>query len=58
MIADASIKYYDEYKILPSLTIAQAIKESNWGKSKLAAVNHNYFGMKWRKAADADQYLI
>lgn len=49
MIADASIKYYEDYKILPSLTIAQAIKESNWGKSKLAAVNHNYFGMKWRE---------
>lgn len=48
MIADASIKYYDRYKILPSLTIAQAIKESNWGRSKLSAVNHNYFGMKWR----------
>ena len=49
MIADASIKYYDRYKILPSLTIAQAIKESNWGKSMLSAVNYNYFGMKWRQ---------
>lgn len=48
-IADASIKYYDEYKILPSLTIAQAIKESNWGRSKLSALHHNYFGMKWRE---------
>ena len=49
MIADASIKYYDTFKILPSLTIAQAIKESNWGRSKLSEVDHNYFGMKWRE---------
>ena len=39
--------YYSKYKILPSLVIAMAIKESNWGASKLASVNHNYFGMKW-----------
>lgn len=49
VIADASIKYYNKYKILPSLTIAQAIKESNWGRSKLGAVNNNFFGMKWRE---------
>lgn len=29
-----------------SAIIAQAILESGWGKSKLAAVYHNYFGMK------------
>ena len=26
--------------------IAQAILESGWGKSKLAATYHNYFGLK------------
>lgn len=46
-IGRAAQSYYNKYKILPSLVIAMAIKESNWGSSKLGAVNHNYFGMKW-----------
>ena len=28
------------------LHVTQAILESGWGKSKLAAIYHNYFGMK------------
>lgn len=32
--------------ILPSLTLAQAIIESNWGRSILAQQGHNYFGIK------------
>lgn len=43
----AAVKLYPQYKILPSMTIAQAILESNWGKSSLAKECHNYFGMKW-----------
>ena len=39
-------KVNSEYQILPSLTIAQAIKESNWGKSLLSRLYFNYFGMK------------
>ena len=31
-----------------SLIIAQAILESNWGKSRLAKQANNYFGHKWR----------
>lgn len=46
-IGTAAKAYYPTYKILPSLVIAMAIKESNWGKSQLSSVNHNYFGMKW-----------
>ena len=46
-IGEAARKYYKQYQILPSLVIAMAIKESGWGKSQLAAKNHNYFGMKW-----------
>lgn len=46
-IGKAAISYYEKYKILPSLTIAQAILESAWGKSKLASECYNYFGMKW-----------
>lgn len=45
-IGDAAKKYYNRYGILPSLTIAQAILESGWGRSMLAWKYHNYFGMK------------
>jgi lysozyme len=33
-------------KILPSVTMAQAILESNWGKSALAIQGNNFFGIK------------
>lgn len=46
-IGNAAVKLYPKYKILPSLTIAQAILESGWGKSTLSKKYHNYFGMKW-----------
>lgn len=48
-VGSAAVKWYKTYKILPSLTIAQAILESAWGKSGLAKQCHNYFGMKWVK---------
>ena len=35
-----------QYGVPPSVTIAQAILESGWGRSGLAAVDHNYFGIK------------
>lgn len=53
-IAESAIKYYPEYKILPSLTIAQFIKESNWGKSSLSAKYFNFAGMKWVKGCGYD----
>ena len=31
-VGNAARIYYPEYKILPSLVIAQAIKESGWNK--------------------------
>lgn len=46
MIGKAAVAEYERFKILPSLTIAQAILESNWGKSRLSQKAHNYFGMK------------
>ncbi|WP_315167202.1 glycoside hydrolase family 73 protein [Metaclostridioides mangenotii] len=41
-----SIKNYEEYGILPSITIAQAILESNWGESILSNDYNNLFGIK------------
>ena len=34
------------YGVPPSVTIAQAILESGWGRSALSAVDSNYFGIK------------
>lgn len=45
-IAQEAIEGYKEYKILPSLTIAQAILESSWGKSALSLEANNLFGIK------------
>ncbi len=42
----AAQKNYSKYKILPSMTVAQAILESNWGKSSLSKLYYNFFGMK------------
>lgn len=47
MIAGLVGKYAGGYGIeVHSPIIAQAILESNWGKSRLAAEYHNYFGLK------------
>lgn len=46
-IADYVLKYAEEYGIkVHSPIIAQAILESGWGESRLAAEYHNYFGLK------------
>ena len=46
-IAGYVIKYAPQYGILcNSAVIAQAILESGWGESRLAAQYHNYFGLK------------
>ena len=45
-IGKAAVAEYERFKILPSLTIAQAILESNWGKSLLSQRAFNFFGMK------------
>lgn len=41
-----AIDNYKEYKVLPSITIAQAILESSWGKSRLSKDFNNLFGIK------------
>lgn len=45
-IKDGAIKNYKEHKILPSITIAQAILESGWGESDLSKNYNNLFGIK------------
>jgi flagellar protein FlgJ len=35
-----------QYRVPSSVTIAQAILESGWGRSTLTRDDHNYFGMK------------
>lgn len=42
-IKDGAIEGYKKYKILPSLTIAQAILETGWGRS---SIGNNLFGIK------------
>ncbi|CAM2078039.1 MAG: glucosaminidase domain-containing protein [uncultured Clostridium sp.] len=37
---------YNEFGIFPSVTIAQAIHESGWGKSELSLKANNLFGIK------------
>lgn len=45
-IKDDAIQNYERYKVLPSITIAQAILESGWGQSRLAKDYNNLFGIK------------
>lgn len=51
-VKDGALKGYADYRILPSLTIAQAILESAWGSSQLSIRGKNLFGIKafsnWR----------
>ena len=45
-IYQASLDGWYRYGVLPSVTAAQAILESAWGKSALATEGHNLFGIK------------
>lgn len=42
-IKDGAIDAYNKYGVLPSLTLAQAILETGWGKSR---IGNNIFGIK------------
>ncbi len=42
-IKDGAVQAYEEYGVLPSLTLAQAILETGWGSSK---IGNNIFGIK------------
>lgn len=45
-IAPEAQAMQNQYHIKASITMAQAILESNWGTSKLASQYHNLFGIK------------
>lgn len=46
-VKDGAVAGWQKYKILPSISIAQAALESGWGGSTLAkAPNYNLFGIK------------
>ena len=57
-VKDEAIKNYKEYKILPSITIAQAILESSWGESDLAQIYNNLFGIKADSSWKGESVLL
>lgn len=54
-IKSGAVAAYRKYEVLPSLTLAQAILESNWGKS---APGFNLFGIKWSEGCGRDKQLL
>lgn len=57
-IKKSAINNYYDSNILPSITIAQAILESNWGKSSLAIEANNLFGIKADKSWKGDYAIF
>lgn len=45
-VSELSRENYEKYKILPSITVGQAILESRWGESDLSKNSNNIFGVK------------
>lgn len=45
-IKKVAIESYKKYRILPSITVGQAILESGWGQSELSLKSNNMFGIK------------
>ncbi|MFC0528398.1 sporangiospore maturation cell wall hydrolase GsmA [Phytohabitans kaempferiae] len=45
-VAEPARAGFRQYKVPASVTIAQAIQESGWGKSWLTRRDHSYFGIK------------
>lgn len=56
-LAPQAQRLQGQYNILPSITLAQAILESNWGSSKLASKYHNLFGVKAQDSTNNSVYL-
>ena len=49
---------WQDFKLLPSVCIAQAILESGWGKSELAQKANNMFGIKTTSNWNGKSYFI
>ncbi|WP_295728870.1 LysM peptidoglycan-binding domain-containing protein [uncultured Limosilactobacillus sp.] len=45
-VAPGAIEGWRKYGVLPSVTVAQAVIESGWGRSGLSTQAHNLFGIK------------
>lgn len=45
-VAPEAIVVAEKYNVYPSVIVAQAILESDWGQSELAVEANNYFGVK------------
>ena len=45
-VLPGALQNYKKYKVYPSITIAQSILESGWGKSGLTKKGNNLFGIK------------
>ena len=52
-VAPGAIAAQRTYGVPAAVTIAQAIEESGWGQSTLAAQDHNLFGIKGARQAAA-----
>ncbi|KRL53407.1 mannosyl-glycoprotein endo-beta-N-acetylglucosamidase [Lentilactobacillus parakefiri DSM 10551] len=56
-LAPQAQRLQGQYNILPSITLAQAILESDWGTSKLASQYYNLFGVKAQDDTTNSVYL-
>ncbi|WP_283679077.1 glycoside hydrolase family 73 protein [Lentilactobacillus sp. Marseille-Q4993] len=56
-IAPTAQRLQGQYNVLPSITIAQAILESQWGESKLASEYNNLFGVKAQNGKHDSVYM-
>jgi len=54
---DIAIYEMQRAKIPASITLAQAIHESSWGKGELAVNSNNYFGIKCKKYWQGKKYF-
>ena len=57
-LKEISIVEYRKTGLLPSVTIAQAILESNWGRSKLTKNANNLYGIKADASWHGDKVLF
>lgn len=55
LVKDGALEAFKKYNILPSLTIAQAILESSWGKQ---VKGFNLFGIKWTTKCGFEYQLL